>query len=288
MDVTVIGYGSLMSGTGLSSSGALDVKAARIIALENCRRGFAKLSSYGDRFAMDIAAPAWPLTGRVRSPEFPTTRDIEALALTVPLADACRLAKREGYNPAVMQHLAEVAQARRCGVAEFLGQLHAEVEHDIVAYRRRLFALTGFTSPHYIPHPVYLADETYAIIFLAPGTEGTGADEVIAVRQQTGIHAPMSAHEAWRRKQNEDQFIYFVFCLLGGVHGIGMQDLLATIPAEVNLAEALRHRLRQELTTERALFLTTTGLSVEQYRAAFGDPEMALERSGLEGFWKNQ
>ena len=91
MDVTVIGYGSLMSGTGLSSSGALDVKKAHIVALENCQRGFAKLSSYGDRFAMDIVASAWPLTGRVQSPELPATNDIEALALTVPLADACRL-----------------------------------------------------------------------------------------------------------------------------------------------------------------------------------------------------
>ncbi len=288
MDVTVIGYGSLMSGTGLSSSGALDVKKAHIVALENCQRGFAKLSSYGDRFAMDIVASAWPLTGRVQSPELPATNDIEALALTVPLADACRLAKREGYNPAIMQRLAEIAQMHGSGVAEFLGRLHAEVEHDIVTYRRRLFDLTGFTSPHYIPHPVRLADETYAVIFLAPGTEGTGSDEIISIRAQTGILTPMSAREAWRRKQNEDQFVYFVFCLLGGVHGIGMQDVLATIPEEALLAEALRQRLRQAIATERELFLTTTRLSVEQYQAAFGDPVAALERSGLEGFWKNQ
>jgi hypothetical protein len=288
MEVTIIGYGSLMSGTGLSSSGALDVQDARIVALEHCRRGFAKLSSYGDRFAMDIAAPTWPLTGHVLSLDSPITGAVEALALTVPPEDACRLAKREGYNPTIMQRLVEFAQARDCGVAEFLWRLHAEAEHDIVSYRRRLFALTGFTSPHYIPHPVRLADETYALIFLAPGAEGTGSDEVISIRQQTGIEAPMSASEAWRRKQNEDQLVYFVFCLLGGVHGIGMQDLFATIPAEANLAQPLRQRLTQALATERALFLSTTGLSEDRYRAAFGDPAAALKRSGLEDFWKNQ
>jgi hypothetical protein len=286
MNITVIGYGSLMSGTGLSSSGALQVKDARVVALEHCRRGFAKLSSYGDRFAMNIAAPAWPLAGRVVSPASPPTNGVEALALTVPADDACRLAKREGYNPEIMQRLVTLAHARGDGVATFLWQLHEEAAHDIVAYRRRLFTLTGFTSPHYIPHPVALEGGAHAVIFLAPGVEGTGSEEVISVRQKTGIHEPMSAPEAWRRKQNEDQMIYFVFCLLGGAHGIGMQDVLGSIPEDTSFAQLLSQRLRQAFPSERALFLTTTGLSSEQYRAAFGDPEAALRRSGLADFWR--
>ena len=94
----------------------------------------------------------------------------------------------------------------------------------------------------------------------------------------------MSAQEAWRRKQNEDQFIYFVFCLLGGVHGIGMQDVFATISAEANLAEALRQRLRQSIETERD-FLTTTRFLQSSIALRLGSA-VALERSGLEGFWK--
>ncbi len=186
-----------------------------------------------------------------------------------------------------MQRLIELADMRGYGVAEFLWRIHGEVAHDIVAYRRCLFDLTGFTSPHYIPHPVLLTDGTHAVIFLAPGVEGTGSDDVISVRQQTGIHEPMSAAETWRRKQNEDQLVYFVFCLLGGVHGIGMQDVLSTIPEDASLAQLLGRRLKSTFATEKELFLATTGLSSEQYQAAFGDPATALRRSGLEDFWRS-
>lgn len=284
MDVTVIGYGSLMSGTGLVSSGALQVKEARIVALKNCRRGFAKLSAYGDRFAMDIEAPTWPLAGQLLTPDAPPHDGVEALALTVPLADAYRLAKREGYNPAITQQFAELAQSRNLELAEFLWQLHADAGHDIVAYRRALLELTGFTSPHYIPHPVQLADRKYALIFLAPGFEGTGSGDVISIRQQTGVRTPMSAAEAWLRKQNEDQLLYFVFCFLGGLHGIGMHDILSTIKEEPALAYTLKPRLQQSLAQEREHFLAVTGLTQEQYRQSFGEPEVAFSRSGLKEF----
>src|SRR5919197_84108 len=154
MDVTVIGYGSLMSGQGLSLSGTFQVSQAFVIALANCIRGFAKLSRYGDRFAMDLEITRLPLEGRVVSPASAPNDEVEALALTVPFDDLCRLAKREGYSPAAVQRLAELAGAQRLSLADFLWELHAEAGHDVVEYRRRLFALTGFTSAHYIPHPV--------------------------------------------------------------------------------------------------------------------------------------
>jgi hypothetical protein len=233
---------------------------------------------------MDIEAPRWPLTGQVMTPDSPANGEVEALALTVPLADACRLAKREGYSSVVTQQLGELARSRNLELAEFLWQLHTEAGHDVVAYRRRLFALTGFASPHYTPHPVRLADHAYALVFLAPGVEGTGSDEVISVRQHTGVHTPMSAQKAWRRKQNEDQFAYFVFCFLGGVHGIGMHDILHTVDNEPSLADELRRRLRQSLEQEREHFLAVTGLTPERYRQSFGDSEAALVRSGIEKF----
>jgi len=284
MDVTVIGYGSLMSGQGLSSSGTFQVRQAWVVALAGCTRGFAKLSRYGDRFAMDLEVARLPMEGRVMSPTSSPDGEVEALALTVPLDDACRLAKREGYNPAAVRQLAERAQARALSLADFLWEVHAEAEHDVAAYRRRLFALTGFTSAHYIPHPVRLMDAGSALIFLAPGFEGTGADEVISVRQQTGIRALMSTREAWRRKQNEDQLSYFFTCLLGGVHGIGMHDLLATVSEEPMLAAELMSRLEESLEQERARFVTATGLTPERYQCFVGEPRLALARSGLGDF----
>ena len=284
MDVTVIGHGSLMSGLGLSSSGTFKVKHACVVSLAGCRRGFAKLSRYGDRFATDLEITKLPLEGRIMPPTTPPDGEVEALALTVSLDDLYRLAKREGYSPTAVQCLAELAQERGIPLADFLWQLHAEGEHDVVAYRRQLFALTGVTSPHYIPHPVCLVNVGYALIFLAPGFEGTGADDVISVRQETGIHALMSTREAWQRKPNEDQLAYFLSCLLGGVHGIGIHDLLATVSEEPALATELISRLRQILEKEPERFLVTIGLTREDYQRSFGRSESALARSGLGAF----
>jgi len=284
MDVTIIGHGSLMSGRGLSFSGTLQVRHASIVALAACRRGFAKLSRYGDRFATDLAVTQLPLEGCLMPPTSLPNGEVETLALTVPLDDFYRLSKREGYDPTATQRLHNLAQAQGINLADFLWQVHAEAGHDIVTYRRRLFALTEFTSPHYIPHPVRLAGAGYALIFLAPGAEGTGSDDIISVRQQTGIHVPMSTREAWQRKPNEDQIAYFLSCFLGGVHGVCLRDLLATVDEEPALAAELMNRIRQALDEEQERFLATTGLSLERYRHCFGEPEAALARSGLGAF----
>ena len=287
MDVTVIGYGSLMSGQGLSLSGTFQVRQAFVVALANCTRGFAKLSRYGDRFAMNLEITRLPLEGRVVSLASTPNGEVEALALTVPLDDLCRLAKREGYLPAALQRLAELAWARRLNLADFLWELHAEAGDDVVEYRCRLLALTGFTSAHYIPQPVRLAGAACALLFLAPGFEGTGSDEVISVCQQTGVRAVMSTTEVWQRKPTADQFAYFLSCLLGGVHGICIRDLLRTAGGDPALALALASRLGQTLSEEGERFLTTIGLSRESYRRYFGEPEAALARSGLKAFLSN-
>jgi hypothetical protein len=284
MEVTIIGHGSLMSGRGLAFSGALHVKDAYIVALAACQRGFAKLSRYGDRFATDLMITRAPLEGRRIAPGSSPTLDIEGLALTVPLEDAARLSTREGYDPTRLQQLADIARTRGLGVAEFLWRLQVEAGANVVAYRRQLFALIGYTSPHYIPHPVHLDAAHYALIFLAPGFEGTGADEVISIRQQTGVAALMNTVETWRRKPNPDQLSYFLSCLLGGVHGVSVRDLLHTVSEEPMLRERLVDQLSSLLRQEREQFLSATGLTTEQYQHAFGEPTTAMERSGLRRF----
>ena len=284
MNVTIIGHGSLMSGRGLSFSGVLQVRQAEIVALANCRRGFAKLSRYGDRFATDLAPTRFPLMGRRVTRGSSITSEVEGLALTVPLADACRLAKREGYNPEAFQRLAECADARGSELAAFLWRIHEEAAHDVVGYRRQLFSLTSYTSPHYIPHPVSLGNAAYALIFLAPGFEGTGADDVVAIRQQTNIPTIMNLAEAWRRKPNDDQIAYFLSCLLGGVHGVNVRDLLFTDQEESMLSEKIKDRLGEVLDREQELFLTATSLTLPDYQRTFGEKDAALKRSGLQDF----
>lgn len=280
----IIGHGSLMSGTGLAFSGALQVAEARIVSLANCRRGFAKLSKYGDRFATDLEVLRFPLQGRVAAPATATQEAVEGLALTVPLEDAYHLAKREGYAPEALQQLMEMARGEMLSLAEFLWQLMLDADHDVVRYRRQLCTLAGFTSPHYIPHPVAVEHAGYALIFLAPGAEGTGSEAVVSVRQHTGIYAIMNTAETWHRKPNEDQLSYFLSCLLGGVHGVSVHDLLAPLAAEPALAQELRSRLALRLEEERERFLVTTGFTPARYRQAFGESAAALARSGLADF----
>lgn len=283
-DITVIGYGSLMSGRGLSRSEALQVRQARIVALQGCRRGFAKLSRYGNFFAMVLEVTQPPLEGTIVSlPSLPNDA-VETLALTISADDFCRLAAREGYNPDTTRQLLTLANAQELGLAEFLWMLHAEGGHDLVQYRRQLFALTGYTSAHYIPHPVRLGEREYALIFLAPGLEGTGADEILSIRQQTSVGMLMSADEAWQHKPNDEQLSYFLSCLLGGVHGICVHDLFPLLAADSALATALACKLREVLAGEKESFLTVLGLTAEHYRQTFGESEAALARSGLNEF----
>jgi hypothetical protein len=284
MDVTIIGHGSLMSGRGLSFSDKLRVRKAFIVALAHCQRGFAKLSRYGDRFATDLQVSKLPLEGQKVAFDAPSLKNVEGLALTVPLEDAYRLSKREGYNPDVLQKLADLACEQGLDLAAFLWRVHEEAAHDIVGYRRRLFTLTGYTSPHYIPHPVSIGGSEYALIFLAPGFEGTGSEEIVSVRQHTNIPAIMSLAEAWRRKPNDDQVAYFLSCLLGGVHGVSVHDLLSTVREEPMLTEKLRTQLGEVLEHEHEQFLTSTSLTAAVHRQTFGEADVALKRSGLQNF----
>ena len=287
MDVTILGHGSLMSGRGLSFSGTFEVHRACIVALAGCQRGFAKLSMYGNRFATDLAIQQFPLAGRiVPLPNGTHGADgtIETLALTVSLDDSYRLIKREGYQPEAAQKLARIAQDRGYGLADFLWKLDTEAEHDVVTYRRCLFELTDYTSPHYIPHPVPIDAYETALIFLAPGAEGTGSDGVISIRQQTGMNTVMSPGETWQHKPNEEQLAYFLSCLLGGVHGVKIHDLLPHRGDDPQLISVLTHRLHEEIDPERRQFLETIGFAAERYGQAFGEPEQLLKRSGLHDF----
>jgi len=289
MDVTLIGHGSLMSGRGLARSGRLRVRSAGIVALRGCRRGFAKLSKYGDRLATDLEIAHSPLEADVVRPADQPDGRVEALGLRVSADDGLRLVQREGYRPAALETLAKRAEADGLGVAEWLWRLAAECEHEVPAYRERLCALTGYTSPHYIPHPVRLgADDSglhdYALLFLAPGRYGTGSPDVTSVRERTGIDGLFTTAEAWRRKPNVGQLAYVVSCLLAGVHGIDVRDLLSDVEPQTDLARLLAERMRTEADGEAACFLETTGLSETAYAHAFGGGRTALRRSGLEGF----
>lgn len=285
-DVVVIGYGSLLSGLGLEPFGRLGVRAAARVALLNARRGFGKFSQHGDRFAMVLEPLRGdePLTARALAADAPASEAPEGMAFSVRPNDLARLSEREGYSSGAMQRLRQEATARRQGVAAFLWSQLEAAGFATSAFRERLFKLIGYTSPHYIPHPLRLEGDEYAITFLAPGREGSGIATVVPVRVRTRTVEVLTAPEAWRRKPNPTQLAYFAACLLGGVHGVGVQDLLLPLADDPALSERLRDTLRTEQQHELQRFLDMTGLDHNSYWTYFGPPTHGMRRSGLEDF----
>ncbi|MFI5366672.1 MAG: hypothetical protein ACHQ4J_13730 [Candidatus Binatia bacterium] len=287
-DVLVIGYGSLMSGLGLEPFGHLHVRGAGRVALLNARRGFGKISQHGDRFAMVLEADYThqPIEARILASDAPPSEGPEGLLLLVQPSDLARLSDREGYSSGALQRLREDARLARQDLAEYLWSLFVAAELNLTAFRQRLFKLVGYTSPHSLPHPVRLDDERVAITFLAPGREGSGSERIVPVRVRTGTTTLMTIPEAWHRKPNRTQLAYFLACLLGGVHGINIQDMLEPLAEERGLSQRIRGALADELRHEVARFLESTSLDTTSYWQAFGPPTQALRRGGLEEFLK--
>jgi hypothetical protein len=277
-----------MSGLGLEPFGHLRVRGAARVALLNARRGFGKISQHGDRFAMVLEADYThqPIEARTLAPDAPPSEGPEGLLLLVQPSDLARLSDREGYSSGALQRLREDGRLARQDLAAYLWSLFVDAELNLAAFRQRLFKLVGYTSPHYLPHPVRVDDERVAITFLAPGREGSGSERVVPVRVRTGTTMLMTLPEAWRRKPNRTQLAYFLACLLGGVHGINVRDVLEPLADERGLSQRIRGALADELRHEVARFLETTGLDTTSYWQAFGPPTQALRRGGLEEFLK--
>jgi len=285
-DVIVIAYGSLMSGLGLQSSKPLRVQSARRMAFDNARRGFGKFSQHGDRFAMLLEPldTTRPLEARPLPADAPPSSAPEGMGLVVQGNDLAELCDREGYSGGAARRLRDEAAQRGQDLAAFLWSVLGEAEFDTAVFRQRLFKLVGYTSPHYVPHPVRLEANRFAVTFLAPGREGSGSERVVPVRVRTGQEALMTMPEAWQRKPNRTQLAYFVTCLLGGVHGVCIKDLLAPLVLEHQLAQQVRSAVAAEQRQELPRFLDMTGLDHARYWEAFGPPTQAVRRSGLDEF----
>jgi hypothetical protein len=257
-----------MSGLGLTRFERLSVEAVGRVRLRGCRRGFGKLSMYGDRFAMllEPTDARAPIRCEPIAPAVGEAGGVEALALTVGLPDLVAIAGREGYPAAACHALAEQAAAAGRDVGSHLWTLLEGARFDCAAYRRALFAAAGATSPHYIPHPVATSGVP-AIAFLAPGAEGTGCDAVVPIRVQTAMTRLMTVAEVWRVKPNADQLTYIAMCLLAEVHGIGLTDVCTGLTDDAPVLRRVRARVAEEVAAEPARFREMLGLTIEGYAA---------------------
>ena len=283
----VVGYGSLLSGYGLMAErrggrSRLLARDAWPVVIENAARGLAKPSSHGQYLAMDLEPidPTEPIKVRVaRGIGDPS--EVGGLLLEFDAEWAAKISTREEYDSANFLRLLDIAERAGKPLAEYLLAMaqNAAFNHD--AYRRELYTLLGYTSPGYIFHPIPLDDGRVAIAAIGSGYEGSGDPEVRSKRHEFGMDRLLALHEALTVKtlqlDREGQVGYFVECVLGGMHGVGVADLIAGLEQKPELHAEIAKRLAAVLSEERSRFIRATSLDHSRYVDAFGaDPDPAL------------
>jgi len=268
----MIAYGSLMSGFGLASLAPLPVTDAYRVRLHGARRGFGKLSQYGDRFAMvlESAADRTPIRCTAIDAAAPAGTDgIDALALVMRVPELARVAQREGYRADALLALARAGENAGKSLGAHLWSILEGAGFDVAAYRRALADAVDYTSAHYVPHPVATDGDEPAITFLPPGAEGSGRPDVVPIRVQTAETRLLDFRQVWSIKPNPSQLDYVTVCALAEVHNLSLADALGDLRAYPPLATLLTARLQPELAAEPSRFCEALGLTPDRYAARF-------------------
>jgi hypothetical protein len=282
----VVGYGSLLSGYGMlaerrGGGSKLVARDAFPVVLGNARRGLAKPSSHGRYLAMDLepADPCHPITAHAGPGR--ANGGIGALGLIFDREWAPLISRREEYEPAKFLALLELADRAGQPLGEFLLEIAARTRFNLLAYRRELRAMLGYTSHGYIFHPVPLDDGRVAIAAIGSGYEGSGDVAVRSKRNEYGMDRLLGLPDALRvstlELDREGQVGYFVECILGGMHGLGVADLINGLGAEGELHDEIARRVAVVAADERARFMRATSLDETRYRRNFGaapDPSL--------------
>lgn len=290
--LTVIGYGSLLSGYGLLAArrGARAVNSRLIarkafpVILENARRGLAKPSSHGDYLAMDLEPidGTRPIRGHL-GVKSTAVEGIGALGLEFDVSSAPLIARREEYDPDRFVALIGLAEAAGLPLGNFLYQIAERCGFELLAYRTALCAELGYSSPGYIFHPLPLEDGRVAIVAIGSGFEGSGDPAVRSRRSETGMDRLLTIAEALEvttlALDREGQLGYFVECALGGVHGTGVGDLLGEADGGGWWRRRLGEIIRAVAKEEPARFLEATSIDEDYYRRNFAaEPHPSLTR----------
>jgi hypothetical protein len=279
----VIGYGSLLSGYGMlaerrGGKSRLVARDAFPLRLLNARRGLAKPSSHGHYLAMDLEPidADMPISARAGAG---TSAGIGALGLVFDREWAPLISRREEYDEHKFVELIGLADRAGQPLGEFLHDIAHRTNWNLLGYRRALNDLVGYTSEGYIFHPIPLSDGRVAVAAIGSGFEGSGDTAVRSKRNEYGMDRLLTLAEALRVEtfalDREGQVGYYVECLLGGLHGLEISDLVRDL--DEDLAQALHPRFHHVVAGERERFMTATSLDEPRYRGAFGDaPHAAL------------
>jgi len=291
----IFAYGSLMSACGIKgllrsdTPNAFDIMNAFLIWMKNGKRGFAKPSK-DLRLSMDLDY-FYPLRAKIiKRVNEPPSRGFIGLGLEIPAEDFPIVCKREGYNSSYGSKLLKKAKEQNKTVGEFLLDIlkdcdTSSFEDTIKRYRQELSRIAG-VSKHYLPHPIDLEDGRVAVTFIAPGKYGTGG-RVRSRKEEKGILELKDAIGAfkWCSERGSDKKFakYLVECLLGGVHGIYLGDILEPIN-EKSLArfDQIQNMLSNYVLKERAEFIDLVFKDNKAYSEKFGESLINnLKTSGI-------
>jgi hypothetical protein len=210
---------------------------------------------------------------------------IEGLVIKINQEDFPKLCYREGYNKGE-EIISSFSNYKSIG-EELWNLFQDNKENDFFAsirkYREKLNNKIGYTSSNYIPHPVYLKNLGYAIVFIAPGKYGTGNANQQSIKDEEGIFNLMNVSQVLKRKDvDEKKFLeYTLECLYGGVHGINVRDIIELIN-DSDFMKAIQKNLNQEsINKEKSQFGCKIFGNLEKYRQKFGELDQNLTRSGL-------
>ena len=219
---------------------------------------------------LEATAERTPIRCSPITAETPADADgVDALAYALPVPELARIAQREGYRADALLALARHAERSGQGLGTYLFALAEGAGFDVAAYRRALAEVVDYTSPHYVPHPVAADAGEPAIVFLPPGAEGTGRDDVVSIRVQSAETRLLTFRQVWRAKPNPSQLDYAATCILAEAHNLSLADVLGDLRAYPPLARLVDERLTPELAVEAARFRAALGLSAERYAARF-------------------
>jgi len=195
---------------------------------------------------------------------------------------APKIATREEYDSAMFLRLLELSDRAGQPIGEFLLALAETAAFNLDGYRRELCQLVGYTSPGYIFHPVPLDNGRVAIIAIGSGYHSSGDDAVISKRREFAMERQLTLPEALALTHMEidraGQVGYFAECVLGGLHGVAVADLMNGFEAGSECGRELARHLGRVAPHEHEHFLGATSMDRRTYRKRFGGhPAPALE-----------
>jgi hypothetical protein len=280
-NILVVGYGSLLSGYGLIAErrggrSQLLARDAYPVIIENAARGLAKPSSHGQYLAMDLEPvdPTEPIKVRIACGHG-DPHQVGGLLLEFDAEWAAKISTREEYDSATFLRLLDITERAGKPLAEYLLAIAQSAAFNLDAYRSELCAILGYTSPGYIFHPVPLDDGRVAIAAIGSGFHSSGHEDVISKRREFNMAKLLTCGEALALTHlpmdRDGQIGYFAECLLGGIHGVAVGDLMASFDANADWTPALARHFHRAARGERERFMRATSLDERRYVDRFGD-----------------